>query len=116
MRVHHLMYMLIVCFVYYLHGCVLALGRWELSLDTHTPLCLPLLQLDTGYRRKWDALVIKLEVVDRDLNTGSEVVHWATHFPVRREASSHATLCHLNTFMGIGDVRTWSFHFVVVKC
>ncbi|XP_061886903.1 stAR-related lipid transfer protein 7, mitochondrial-like [Entelurus aequoreus] len=38
-------------------------------------------QLDTDYRKKWDALVIKLEVVDRDVNTGSEVVHWATHFP-----------------------------------
>ncbi|XP_031711278.1 stAR-related lipid transfer protein 7, mitochondrial [Anarrhichthys ocellatus] len=38
-------------------------------------------QLDTEYRKKWDALVIKLEVVDRDVCTGSEVVHWATHFP-----------------------------------
>ncbi|KAM8828692.1 stAR-related lipid transfer protein 7, mitochondrial [Spinachia spinachia] len=38
-------------------------------------------QLDTEYRKKWDALVIKLEVVDRDGYTGSEVVHWATHFP-----------------------------------
>ncbi|KTF74466.1 hypothetical protein cypCar_00036593 [Cyprinus carpio] len=38
-------------------------------------------QLDTEYRKKWDALVIKLEVVDRDVNTGTEVVHWATHFP-----------------------------------
>lgn len=38
-------------------------------------------QLDTEYRKKWDALVIRLEVVDRDANTGSEVVHWATHFP-----------------------------------
>ncbi|XP_037608312.1 stAR-related lipid transfer protein 7, mitochondrial [Sebastes umbrosus] len=38
-------------------------------------------QLDTEYRKKWDALVIKLEVVDRDVSTGSEVVHWATHFP-----------------------------------
>uniref|UniRef100_A0A3Q3K588 StAR-related lipid transfer protein 7, mitochondrial n=1 Tax=Monopterus albus TaxID=43700 RepID=A0A3Q3K588_MONAL len=38
-------------------------------------------QLDTEYRRKWDSLVIKLEVVDRDVSTGSEVVHWATHFP-----------------------------------
>ncbi|XP_005812058.1 stAR-related lipid transfer protein 7, mitochondrial isoform X2 [Xiphophorus maculatus] len=38
-------------------------------------------QLDTEYRKKWDSLVIKLEVVDRDANTGSEVVHWATHFP-----------------------------------
>ncbi|XP_076876452.1 stAR-related lipid transfer protein 7, mitochondrial [Brachyhypopomus gauderio] len=38
-------------------------------------------QLDTDYRKKWDALVIKLEVVDRDHSTGSEIVHWATHFP-----------------------------------
>lgn len=38
-------------------------------------------QLDTEYRKKWDSLVIKLEVIDRDVNTGSEVVHWATHFP-----------------------------------
>ncbi|KAM9455690.1 stAR-related lipid transfer protein 7, mitochondrial isoform 1-T3 [Clarias gariepinus] len=38
-------------------------------------------QLDTEYRKKWDALVIRLEVVDRDVSTGSEVVHWATHFP-----------------------------------
>lgn len=39
-------------------------------------------QLDTEYRKKWDSLVIKLEVVDRDVSTGTEVVHWATHFPV----------------------------------
>ncbi|XP_056146793.1 stAR-related lipid transfer protein 7, mitochondrial [Lampris incognitus] len=38
-------------------------------------------QLDTEYRKKWDSLVIKLEVVDRDAYTGSEIVHWATHFP-----------------------------------
>ncbi|KAM6976359.1 stAR-related lipid transfer protein 7, mitochondrial [Tautogolabrus adspersus] len=38
-------------------------------------------QLDTEYRKQWDSLVIKLEVVDRDVATGSEVLHWATHFP-----------------------------------
>ncbi|XP_037548385.1 stAR-related lipid transfer protein 7, mitochondrial [Nematolebias whitei] len=38
-------------------------------------------QLDTEYRKKWDSLVIKLDVVDRDVSTGSEIVHWATHFP-----------------------------------
>ncbi|XP_030598684.1 stAR-related lipid transfer protein 7, mitochondrial isoform X1 [Archocentrus centrarchus] len=38
-------------------------------------------QLDIEYRKKWDSLVIKLDVVDRDASTGSEVVHWATHFP-----------------------------------
>ncbi|XP_076989874.1 stAR-related lipid transfer protein 7, mitochondrial [Tamandua tetradactyla] len=38
-------------------------------------------QLDTEYRKKWDALVIKLEVVERDAVSGSEVLHWVTHFP-----------------------------------
>ncbi|XP_015276302.1 PREDICTED: stAR-related lipid transfer protein 7, mitochondrial [Gekko japonicus] len=38
-------------------------------------------QLDTKYRKKWDSLVIKLEVIERDQDTGSEVVHWVTHFP-----------------------------------
>ncbi|KAG8541200.1 hypothetical protein GDO81_029486, partial [Engystomops pustulosus] len=38
-------------------------------------------QLDTEYRKKWDALVIKLEVVERDVLSGSEVIHWVTHFP-----------------------------------
>jgi len=42
----------------------------------------PFHQLDTEYRKKWDSLVIKLEVVDREANSGSEVVHWATQFPV----------------------------------
>lgn len=39
-------------------------------------------QLDTEYRKKWDALVIKLEVIERDVISGSEVLHWVTHFPV----------------------------------
>ena len=40
------------------------------------------MQLDTEYRKKWDALVIKLEVIERDAVSGSEVLHWVTHFPV----------------------------------
>lgn len=38
-------------------------------------------QLDTEYRKKWDSLVIKLDVIERDAATGSEVIHWVTHFP-----------------------------------
>lgn len=38
-------------------------------------------QLDTEYRKKWDALVIKLDVIERDVISGSEVLHWVTHFP-----------------------------------
>lgn len=45
-------------------------------------------QLDTEYRKKWDALVIKLEVIERDVVSGSEVLHWVTHFPVSVFATS----------------------------
>ena len=38
--------------------------------------------MDIQYRKKWDKYVIKLERVDRDEDTGSEVIYWATHFPV----------------------------------
>ncbi|OCT89960.1 hypothetical protein XELAEV_18018575mg [Xenopus laevis] len=38
-------------------------------------------QLDTEYRKKWDALVIKLDVIERDGESGSEIIHWVTHFP-----------------------------------
>jgi len=38
-------------------------------------------QLNLDYRKKWDKLVIDLDVVDADQNTGSEVVRWVTHFP-----------------------------------
>ncbi|XP_042541504.1 stAR-related lipid transfer protein 7, mitochondrial-like [Dipodomys spectabilis] len=36
-------------------------------------------QLDTKYRKKWESLEIKLEVID--VVSGSEVLHWVTHFP-----------------------------------
>lgn len=48
----------------------------------HPPCTGLSLQLDTEYRKKWDSLVIKLDVIERDLATGSEVIHWVTHFPV----------------------------------
>lgn len=69
------------------------MGLWDfIFLESHytsqecfnsnNTLPFPSPQLDIEYRKKWDSLVIKLEVVDRHANTGSEVVHWATHFPV----------------------------------
>lgn len=69
------------------------------------PLRSPFPQLDTEYRKKWDSLVIKLEVVDRDSNTGSEVVHWATHFPV----STSLLLCQ-------GSVCVYVCHGVSIQC
>eukprot|EP00058_Branchiostoma_floridae_P009502 XP_002594990.1 hypothetical protein BRAFLDRAFT_128970 [Branchiostoma floridae] len=38
-------------------------------------------QLDLNYRKEWDKLVVKLEVIDRDDDDGSEVVHWVMHYP-----------------------------------
>lgn len=70
-----------VCFVCV---CVQHRGKCKTlgAILSTLPLLSPFPQLDTEYRKKWDSLVIKLEVVDRDATTGSEVVHWATHFPV----------------------------------
>lgn len=55
-------------------------------------------QLDTEYRKSWDNLVIKLDIVDKEIqededqvqscqNTSmydskNEIVHWIMHYPV----------------------------------
>ena len=39
-------------------------------------------QIDTEYRKVWDELVIKLDIVDRNEETGDEVVQWVMEFPV----------------------------------
>lgn len=38
-------------------------------------------QIDTEFRKTWDRLVIKLDVIDRNDETGDEVVQWVMHFP-----------------------------------
>lgn len=43
--------------------------------------------MDLDYRKVWDKLVIKLQLMDRDEETGTEVIHWISHFPVCRECS-----------------------------
>jgi len=40
-----------------------------------------LIQVDLDYRKAWDKLVVNLDVIDRDVESGAEVVHWVTHFP-----------------------------------
>ena len=54
---------------------VLKILPWLISLYL-------LLQLDINYRKKWDSHVIRLEKIETDESTGSEVIYWATHFPV----------------------------------
>ncbi|XP_074642107.1 stAR-related lipid transfer protein 7, mitochondrial-like [Tubulanus polymorphus] len=38
-------------------------------------------QVDIEYRKQWDRLVIALETVDKDEQSGCEVLHWITHYP-----------------------------------
>lgn len=38
-------------------------------------------QVDNEYRLCWDQFVLKLDVVDSDPVTGTEVLHWVTKFP-----------------------------------
>ncbi|XP_077992298.1 stAR-related lipid transfer protein 7, mitochondrial-like [Glandiceps talaboti] len=40
-----------------------------------------LVQLDVEYRKVWDKLVIKLDVIDKDEDSDCEVVHWVMHYP-----------------------------------
>lgn len=44
-----------------------------------------LVQVDNEYRMAWDQFVLKLDVVDSDPQSGSEVLHWVTKFPVSTE-------------------------------
>lgn len=37
--------------------------------------------MDLDYRKIWDKLVIRLQLLERDEVTGSEVVYWVSHFP-----------------------------------
>lgn len=38
-------------------------------------------QIDTEYRKKWDKLVVKLDIIDKDEMEGNEVIHWVMHYP-----------------------------------
>ncbi|RWS11183.1 hypothetical protein B4U79_06288 [Dinothrombium tinctorium] len=48
-------------------------------------------QYDTEYRKQWDKLVIKLDVIDKEkketpqfddyMDSGNEIVHWVMHYP-----------------------------------
>jgi len=46
-----------------------------------TPTAFFIAQMDLEYRKQWDRLVISLDVIDSERNSGSEVVRWVTHFP-----------------------------------
>ena len=39
-------------------------------------------QMNFDFRKKWDRLVVKLDVIETDENSSSDVIHWITHFPV----------------------------------
>lgn len=40
------------------------------------------IKLDLEYRKKWDHYVVKLDVIDKDPQSKSEVVQWITNYPV----------------------------------
>ena len=41
-----------------------------------------LILVDNEYRIAWDQFLLRLDVVDSDPLSGSEVLHWVTKFPV----------------------------------
>ncbi|XP_064630405.1 stAR-related lipid transfer protein 7, mitochondrial-like [Lineus longissimus] len=50
------------------------------------------IQTDLEYRKQWDRLVIKLDRVDRDEESGSEVIHWIMHYPYPMYAREYVFL------------------------
>lgn len=62
-----------------------------------------LVQVDNEYRIAWDQFVLKLDVVDSDPLSGSEVLHWVTKFPVSTVLKS--TLRH--ELLLFGTVYIW---------
>ena len=51
------------------------------------------MQAKNEERKEWDTYALKLETVDRDPQTGSEVVHWVLKYPVS-ELPHMLTVCH----------------------
>ncbi|KAJ7379089.1 StAR- lipid transfer protein 7, mitochondrial [Desmophyllum pertusum] len=67
-------------------------------------------QIDNEYRIAWDQFVLKLDVVDSDPLSGSEVLHWVTKFPyplrsrdyvfVRRGKIDHQSMTMVSNIKG----------------
>jgi len=38
-------------------------------------------QTDFEFRKRWDNLIVKLDIIDKDPISGTEVIQWITHFP-----------------------------------
>ncbi|XP_062586735.1 stAR-related lipid transfer protein 7, mitochondrial-like [Saccostrea cucullata] len=49
--------------------------------DDVSPSAFYQVQIDLDYRKKWDHYVVKLEVIDQDPVSKSEVVQWITDYP-----------------------------------
>ena len=55
---------------------------------TSTCLCIAydhfviLLQIEPELRKQWDKFVLNMNIIDRDPQTGSEVLHWTAKLPV----------------------------------
>ncbi|XP_011455186.3 stAR-related lipid transfer protein 7, mitochondrial [Magallana gigas] len=49
--------------------------------DDVSPSAFYQVQLDLEYRKKWDHYVVKLDVIDKDPQSKSEVVQWITNYP-----------------------------------
>ena len=51
------------------------------------------IQVDNEYRIAWDQFVLRLDVIDSDPLSGSEVLHWVTKFPVSAALKMTSTVC-----------------------
>lgn len=70
-----------------------------------------LVQVDNEYRIAWDQFVLKLDVVDSDPLSGTEVLHWVAKFPVSTVLKS--TLRH--ELLLFGTVYYGVFYYTCMK-
>ncbi|PIK34358.1 putative stAR-related lipid transfer protein 7, mitochondrial [Apostichopus japonicus] len=63
--------------------------------------------MDLDYRKVWDKLVIKLQLMDRDEETGTEVIHWISHFPFPMQSRDYVFVRRLKI-----DHRTKTMYLV----
>lgn len=52
------------------------------SYDDVTAMDFLNVQVDTDYRRKWDTTAVKLEVIESEEDTNSDVIYWEMLWPV----------------------------------
>ena len=70
--------------------------------------------MDLEFRKQWDKLVITLDVVDKDEESGTEVVHWVMHYPVCNGYFSFCYYSYRRVFLSF--CKDYFYNFNCINC